>query len=345
VGSRSAAGIVYADRATMKFSPYYFLFICVMAFSACDPPDSVTETEYVYRQDMRQFVKNIALEARAVDPGFMVVPQNGQAVVLRSFCSDCPTSIDTDYLNNINGIGREDLNYGYSGDYALNSASEHRQAGNFINLYTDAGKTVLVTDYVTNQAGVDDSYQTNKQLGYVGFAAPSRELDQIPDYPLVAHEENNADINSLSQAKNFLYLINPSQYTTKSSFVQAVANTNYDVLIIDAFFDGELLSVADIQSLKTKANGGKRLVLAYMSIGEAEDYRYYWDTDWETNKPEWLVEKNPAWEGNYKVKYWDSEWQSIIYENSDSYLNKLLYSGFDGAYLDIIDAYEYFEES
>jgi cysteinyl-tRNA synthetase len=53
--------------------------------------------------------------------------------------------------------------------------------------------------------------------------------------------------------------------------------------------------------------------------------------------------ENPDWPGNYKVKYWETDWQNIIYKNSDSYLNKILTAGFDGVYLDIIDAFEYYE--
>jgi len=33
----------------------------------------------------------------------------------------------------------------------------------------------------------------------------------------------------------------------------------------------------------------------------------------------------------------------IIYGNNNSYLKKILDAGFDGVYLDIIDAFEYFE--
>lgn len=33
----------------------------------------------------------------------------------------------------------------------------------------------------------------------------------------------------------------------------------------------------------------------------------------------------------------------IIYGNNNSYVKKILDAGFDGVYLDIIDAFEYFE--
>ena len=85
------------------------------------------------------------------------------------------------------------------------------------------------------------------------------------------------------------------------------------------------------------------MVVAYLSIGEAEDYRYYWQSDWANDKPSWLEKENPSWEGNIKVKYWYEDWQNIIYGNEDSYLDKVLKANFDGVYLDIIDAFQYYE--
>ena len=113
---------------------------------------------------------------------------------------------------------------------------------------------------------------------------------------------------------------------------------------MDGFYGNNLFSAAEITGLKTKQNGGKRFVVAYMSIGEAEDYRYYWQNGWNTSPPGWLDKENPDWAGNYKVKYWQEDWQNIICNTETSYLKKILDAGFDGVYLDIIDAFEYFEE-
>jgi cysteinyl-tRNA synthetase len=43
------------------------------------------------------------------------------------------------------------------------------------------------------------------------------------------------------------------------------------------------------------------------------------------------------------VKHWYGEWQDMIFGNNGSYLKKMYDVGFDGVYLDIIDAFEYFE--
>ena len=58
----------------------------------------------------------------------------------------------------------------------------------------------------------------------------------------------------------------------------------------------------------------------------------------------WLAGENLNWLGTDKVRYWDLIWQDIIYRNDNFYLRKILDTGFDGVYLDIIDAFEYFED-
>ena len=112
---------------------------------------------------------------------------------------------------------------------------------------------------------------------------------------------------------------------------------------MDAFYDTTTFSTADLEIINTKKNGGERLLIAYMSIGEAGDFRYYWKDEWEPGTPTWLDDENPNWEGNFKVKYWDSDWQKYIYGNDNSYLQRILDAGFDGVYLDIIDAFWYYE--
>ena len=105
----------------------------------------------------------------------------------------------------------------------------------------------------------------------------------------------------------------------------------------DGSGDGEF-TLSQIQQLK---NSGK-IVLSYMSIGEAEDYRDYWQSGWTEGNPSWLGPTNTAWEGNYKVRYWMDGWKQIIMGSPDAYLDKIIAAGFDGIYLDIIDAYYFF---
>ena len=85
---------------------------------------------------------------------------------------------------------------------------------------------------------MDDAFNKNQQKDYLSFAADQRALDNIPDYPSPVSGENNTVIAQLSQAKNFLYLINPdNRYASPQDIVNAIKSTNYDVLIMDLFFN------------------------------------------------------------------------------------------------------------
>ncbi|MGQ9701482.1 MAG: endo alpha-1,4 polygalactosaminidase [bacterium] len=294
-----------------------------------------------YKQDMRDFVQGISAYAKGIKTNFIVIPQNGHELITEN--GEVTGQLATNYLNAIDGVGREDLFYGYDKDNVPTPEPERNYMIAFMDIAKNKGIKVLVIDYCWTQSFVDNSYNQNAARGYISFAADHRKLDNIPSYPTTPYNVNQANITSLAEAKNFLYLINPGSYNTKEAFLNAIRNTDYDIVIIDLFYDAEMLTPSDIASLKVKAKGGTRLVISYMSIGEAEDYRYYWKAEWKTNPPPWLAEENPDWPGNYKVRYWDKNWQSIIYGNDDSYLKKILDAGFDGVYLDIIDAFEYFE--
>ena len=65
-----------------------------------------------------------------------------------------------------------------------------------------------------------------------------------------------------------------------------VENTQFDLVIIDYSRDGcdeEKFSAAEIEGLKNSP-GGQKTVLPYMSTGEVEDYRWYWQRSWDKNR-------------------------------------------------------------
>ncbi|HMV08272.1 MAG TPA: endo alpha-1,4 polygalactosaminidase [Cyclobacteriaceae bacterium] len=318
-----------------KFRHWPVLFLFLIACSdketkKCDVPD------LDLRQEMRDFVQEISAYAKDIDPDFLIVPQNGQEILTTNSDPDGPLA--TDYMDAIDAVGREDLFYGYTGDDKPTPAADRDFLISICDVARENGKLVMVTDYCSTHSKMDDSYNQNEAKGYVSFAADHRELNNIPAYPATIHHVNDNDITSAGEVKNFLYLINPS-FSTKQQFIEAVQATNYDLVLVDLYFNEEELTAADVEALKTKANGGSRLVICYMSIGEAEDYRYYW-SDLDKNL---VCRENPDWKGNFAVKYWEADWKSVIYGNEQSYLKKILNAGFNGVYLDIIEAYETFE--
>ena len=148
------------------------------------------------------------------------------------------------------------------------------------------------------------------------------------------------DSSSTETAPDWLS-VNDFLYQLQRANAQRVGDTSFDLVIASTAIAGN--STETIPALK-KSPGGDKLILAYMSIGQAEDYRYYWQPGWRENPPDWLDESDPDWAGDYWVKYWDLGWQAIIYGSPESYLDRIIELGFDGVYLDRVDAYDYYEQ-
>ena len=57
---------------------------------------------------------------------------------------------------------------------------------------------------------------------------------------------------------------------------EAVANSAADLVVIDYAGSNGPFTRAEVDQMRRKPDGSRRLVLAYMSIGQAETYRWYW---------------------------------------------------------------------
>ena len=133
---------------------------------------------------------------------------------------------------------------------------------------------------------------------------------------------------------------------SRDAVVDILAKSGRDWMILDTHFDGDPWLPEALQTIREGKAGRK--VIAYLSIGEAEDYRDYWDKKWDADKdgkpdsgaPGFLCDLNPDWEGNYKVRYWHRDWQAMILKRLPLILHE---QKFDGLYLDIIDGYAFFE--
>ncbi|MBL0373030.1 endo alpha-1,4 polygalactosaminidase [Rhizobium sp. KVB221] len=131
-----------------------------------------------------------------------------------------------------------------------------------------------------------------------------------------------------------------------------LASATHDLLVIDASRDGSdanRFTVDEIARMKD-GMGGRSVVVSYISIGEASDFRDYWQSDWTVNgratgrltdaAPDWLGPVNPDWPESRKVRYWDQDWQNIMFnDDKTGDIDHIVKAGFDAAYLDIVDAY------
>lgn len=144
---------------------------------------------------------------------------------------------------------------------------------------------------------------------------------------------------------NFSYLLqgrggNPLEVGT-------VAAIDAGLVVVDYARDGTAggaFSPAEVDAMQG-SGADRKIVLAYISIGESEDFRFYWDEAWtkggsgggalRADAPDWLGPVNPDWPESRKIRYWDPEWQEIAFD----WIETIAAQGFDGAYLDIVDAY------
>ena len=136
--------------------------------------------------------------------------------------------------------------------------------------------------------------------------------------------------------------------------LDTAAQTPYDLLVVDAttgLAEGRVFRADEVERLKRKPDGGRRLVISYLSIGEAEDYRpdYFTREYMEEDAPDWLMHENPDWKGNRIIKFCSEGWQVTILGDENgrnvynsiepSPLHRLVELGFDGVYLDRVDVY------
>lgn len=181
---------------------------------------------------------------------------------------------------------------------------------------------------------------------------------QVPD-------DTSATI-PLTQVRSWAYQI---QGLTEPGAIDALASSRYDLLVIEPTrtdvsspetrsFD----TAAAVARLKASPAGDgrhRKLVLAYIDIGQAESWRWYWSwsKDWPpgtprpSDWPSWILSPDPdGWSGNFVVAFWDPEWQRIVIHGREtspgserdfeSVLDEVIRDGFDGVYLDWVAAYD-----
>ncbi len=277
---------------------------------------------------MQEFVIAISDYARTYDSDFIVIPQNGAELAFNYLTPE--DGLHNGYMSSIDGIGIEELFY--NGSFAPDNER--------LTMLQQISplKKVMVSEYITDNSSISEAITNNLNEGFICFPRTANNYDytQIPDSVI---NENTDDINTLTDAQNYLYLISSDSYSSRQDFINAIATTNFDVVLIDLFYGEAAFSPAEVTQLKTKANGGKRLVISYINIGAAESYRYYWQNDWKLHHPNWLKKPYDGYEDEIWVKFWKKEWQEIIYGNDNSYTKKIINAGFDGIYLDNVEAY------
>ena len=134
-------------------------------------------------------------------------------------------------------------------------------------------------------------------VAWATSSAPHPAFAQPPD------EGEQTPARLLAAAKSWGYQLQKFDPDT-------LATSPYDMLVIDYSRDGKAARAwtpEEVDKIGVKPDGERRVVLAYLSIGEAQTYRYYWRWYWGwvfgVLSPRWLSSENPEWRGNYGVRY------------------------------------------
>jgi len=135
----------------------------------------------------------------------------------------------------------------------------------------------------------------------------------------------------------------------RKAYIDELAASEWDAFYIDAHAGGHALTKEEVDRLKWKPQGGRRQVLAYLSIGTLEQGRWYVDPVminpnpraflqgivengkfvparerfWDVGIPNWILWS--AYSGQYANEstpiWWHPEWRDIIVRGGSSYKN------------------------
>lgn len=301
-----------------------------------------------YREYMRAMVEDLSIYAHGRNPKFVVVTEPGFDLTgwsrrefdLEELKRDRNAKISPDaivpvgtpmrrYLQRIDGLL---LNGQFCAPLRVPRAD--------LAAMMKQGVKMLSVDHCADAAQGSAALQAAVRMGVVAHI----DLDENDVFDRVPTRrpspENSGNVEVLADARNMLMMLDSRAYGSKEEWIAALAATNYDVVVTDAFYRGNLpLSKDAIHSLKFKQMGARRLVLARLSLGYAEDERYYWQRDWKIGAPSWIQARAPGKPGSYVVEFWNPAWKAII----GKYFAGIIDLGFDGVVLDGVEAYRRYE--
>ena len=120
----------------------------------------------------------------------------------------------------------------------------------------------------------------------------------------------------------------PAHIAAIESFAVYFANpwrdtlTTFDLVVLDP----DNRSAAEIQTLREH----DALPIAYINLGEAETYRYFYDQV----DPDWLLGPNPNWPNHYYVDARAEGWHRLLL---NTVLPDIMAKGFEGLFFDMVD--------
>jgi cysteinyl-tRNA synthetase len=147
---------------------------------------------------------------------------------------------------------------------------------------------------------------------------------------------------ALQDVRSWMYQF---QGLESKNAVEALAGSPYDLLVVEPMGTYRAAKDFDMKGMVSHLHAGKRgrLVLAYLDMGQADSNRAYWQKSWkppargEKGDPDFLLKPDPdGWKETYVVRPSDPRWQDLVLAD----VARVMSAGFDGLYLDWVEAYE-----
>ncbi|MBK1666134.1 alpha-1,4-polygalactosaminidase [Rhodospirillum rubrum] len=310
-----------------------------------EPPIDVAPEDIPnYREMMREIISKLAEYGKARDPAFRVLVRGGTMLATQSkrerdlsilkippgvpLSQEALLPIGALHRRFARAIDGFVLDRRYCDPNALVTTDE-------IALLKREGFFFISLEPCADEAQARAAVGAGQKDGVM--VATTTEPDGVfaPTAKVPPSRESSGPITSLGQARNLLVGLSTRRFETKDAWVAALDRTNYDLLLIDPFFRNiDPLTAPQVKALKTKAVGARRLVLARLTIGLADDTRYYWKPEWTVGNPPWIVGFVPGEDGVYWINYTHPDWLALV----GAAFAGLMDLGYDGIVLDGVTA-------
>lgn len=320
----------------------------------------VPDTIHNYRADMRNNLLMLIRYAKEQRPDFKIIAHEGQDLLTKSLWEYDregynrarlqDNAEDASFLFHSNFSEMEPERYTPAYDYlnsidaiAINNlyCKPKKSKGRENNVTKNHNLGLITIEHCQSQEDIEDARINSMidQKSSYFFTNISDAFNNTFDHNNI--NDSSKNIFNVSDAQNILIITDDSRYKNKEDFVTALLKTNYDIIIMKPLFANAIrFSADDIQKLRFKKNGTKRLLIAEFNVSEASPKDYYWNRDWKIGNPEWLARLSFSSKDTIITRFWYPEWKQII----SRHFKDILEEGFDGIFFTGIENYQYFEQ-
>ena len=206
-----------------------------LLIATAHPALSGDEENAERREQMRELVVAIAEEARSVRPDFVVVTQNGLDLMVRDGDPEGP--FWSDYTSVLNGVSQEGVSFGFDDYCDQTPRGFHREMLEYLDRARDSGLAALLTDYCDSEPAVERATELAQEHGFISYVSQDKDfsLSSVPKTPAV--RSKRGDVTELTEARNYLYLLDPSNFEDPDELIGTIQETDFDVIVMDAFFN------------------------------------------------------------------------------------------------------------